>query len=153
MMKKIVLWILVISWSVMIFCFSSQNADMSDKTSIGLTANIIKMADRIFDIRGLETDEDVEEIASFINGYIRKVAHFSIYCVLGILTISLANCYFNSKKSLLYALFYCLIYAISDEIHQLFVPGRAWMIMDVVIDFSGSILGNIIFYFLKRKKQ
>ena len=35
----------------------------------------------------------------------------------------------------------CLLYAASDEIHQLFVPGRSGEVRDVMIDFSGAVLG------------
>ena len=37
-----------------------------------------------------------------------------------------------------------MIYAISDEIHQLFVPGRAGQVRDVLIDSAGSFLGIIL---------
>ena len=47
------------------------------------------------------------------------------------------------KTKLLSALTISLLYAISDEIHQLFVPGRAGQIRDVLIDFSGSLTGVI----------
>ncbi|GAA4069041.1 hypothetical protein GCM10022410_13710 [Amphibacillus indicireducens] len=35
----------------------------------------------------------------------------------------------------------CVLFAISDEVHQLFVPGRAGQVMDVVIDTTGAIAG------------
>ena len=40
------------------------------------------------------------------------------------------------------ALGFCILYAASDEIHQLFVPGRGAQFRDVMIDFSGAILGS-----------
>ena len=45
----------------------------------------------------------------------------------------------NKKPQLAFLI--CVLYAISDEIHQLFVPGRAGQVRDVLIDSSGSFLG------------
>ena len=44
-----------------------------------------------------------------------------------------------------------LIYSISDELHQILVPGRGAQIKDVVIDTAGAILGISIRAFYKRK--
>ena len=51
------------------------------------------------------------------------------------------------------SLLICLIYAFSDEIHQLFVLGRSGEFRDVLIDFCGSILGYFIInrFFLIKK--
>ena len=39
------------------------------------------------------------------------------------------------------ALGLCILYAITDEIHQSFVPGRSPRVMDVGIDTLGTLLG------------
>ncbi len=41
-----------------------------------------------------------------------------------------------------------LLYAISDEIHQAFIPGRGPLVSDVFIDFSGVIMGIFIAYII-----
>ena len=38
-----------------------------------------------------------------------------------------------------------LVYAASDEIHQLYVPGRAGQFRDVLIDSAGVLLGICIY--------
>jgi len=48
------------------------------------------------------------------------------------------------NKKPLFAFLICVIYAISDEIHQLFVPGRTGQLKDVIIDSSGSFVGIAI---------
>ena len=48
------------------------------------------------------------------------------------------------KKARIYSLFIVLGYAISDEVHQYFIPGREMAIRDVAIDFSGGVLGFIV---------
>jgi VanZ family protein len=42
-----------------------------------------------------------------------------------------------------FSILFCLLYASSDEIHQIFVPGRGCLFTDVMIDFSGSIIGSL----------
>lgn len=157
MVKKIILWIITIFWAIMIFMFSSEPADMSNKTSIGFTETVITFlvkADLIdIPVSSLGAEEFIHNIAEKINHYIRKLAHFSAYLVLGVLVYNLLLCYFNSKKSILSALLICLLYAISDEIHQLFVPGRAGQIKDVLIDFSGTTLGVISVWLIDRIKN
>jgi VanZ family protein len=83
----------------------------------------------------------------------RKSAHFIAYLVLGFLVshamkneASTASSWKRRGASLLL----CVAYAISDELHQIFVPGRGPLLKDVLIDGSGAALG-IILYFGARK--
>ena len=39
------------------------------------------------------------------------------------------------------ALAFCSIYAVTDELHQYFVPGRSCQVKDVMIDSSGALTG------------
>jgi VanZ family protein len=39
----------------------------------------------------------------------------------------------------------CIIYAVSDELHQLFVPGRGCQLKDVIIDTAGAVSGTAIY--------
>ena len=48
------------------------------------------------------------------------------------------------------AILICVLYAASDEIHQIFVPGRSCRVMDILLDSFGSISG-IIIYDLNKK--
>ena len=45
------------------------------------------------------------------------------------------------KKAPWLALGMCILYGITDEIHQSFVPGRASRVFDVGIDTMGALLG------------
>ncbi len=156
MKKKIILWIFCILWMAMIFMFSHQNAEISSDVSQGFTAKIIMFLaeHNLIDIpvSSLGLSETVSKIAENIDTIVRKLAHFSIYGVLGILIYELCLCYFNNKKAILIALISCLVYAISDEIHQIFIPGRAGMITDVFLDFSGSLFGFSIYYFIFKRR-
>lgn len=55
-----------------------------------------------------------------------------------------------SKKYLI-SILICIIYATSDEIHQIFVPGRACQIRDILIDSIGSITGVYLYKLINTK--
>ncbi len=75
---------------------------------------------------------------------IKKSAHILEYFTLSLLTFrALRESGMDSKKALIYALFFSSLYGISDEYHQSFTPGREPKIRDVIIDLTGSLLGVI----------
>ena len=49
-----------------------------------------------------------------------------------------------SVKTLLYSFLWSFAYSCSDEIHQLFVPGRAMLVRDVLIDSCGALCGALL---------
>ena len=156
-MKKTILWILCIAWAIIIFMFSNEPATVSDQTSLGFTENVIMFLVKIdivdIPVSSVGLEETVRQIAENLNNIIRKIAHFSIYLVLGVLVYNLLLCYVKNKKAVLVALLTCLLYAISDEIHQIFIPGRAGQIKDVLIDFSGSFTGLILTLLYNKMKK
>ena len=134
MKKKIIKIILVILWMTLIFCFSNQKADDSTKVSDGVIKNTIG---RVFNI----PDKD---LGAFVKP-VRKAAHFTIYLILGLLVL---NCFDTfDKKTIIISILICLLYAISDEIHQIFISGRSAELLDIIIDTLGASLG----VFIKKK--
>lgn len=123
----------------MIFSLSSQNADESSETSGSLIASLAEIFYPDFD--GL-TGEEQEQVIESFQFIARKTAHFSIYGVLGFLSfltfVSYRRLLLILRLSLSAAV--CLAYAISDEIHQLFVAGRSCELRDICIDFCGALL-------------
>ena len=74
--------------------------------------------------------------------------------ILGILVGALVLNFLNIEKQFLLAWGVCVIYAMSDEFHQLFVPGRTCKLTDVLIDSSGSLLGIcIVIIFVNQFKK
>ena len=65
---------------------------------------------------------------------LRKGAHMTEYAILALLL-------FRALGSELPAFLFGLAYAVSDEIHQLFVSGRHGSPVDVAIDAAGLLLG------------
>ena len=138
---KVILWLLVLAWMVVIFCFSAQPADVSDKTSRGVTKKIVKTTIEITHM-DKKKDLDVDALVKQVDGFVRKLAHAYVFCVLGILVFLLAKTYRASAfKAFAITIFACFLYACSDEIHQLFVHGRACRFSDVLIDSTGALLG------------
>ena len=149
MIRKVIKIILVLFWMVMIFLLSNEEAVKSSKKSDGL---IIKSVE-LFTGKSL-SDQEKEKVLKYLVFPVRKCAHLSLYLILGILVISLLREYMviNTKLVLL-SLLICFLYACSDEIHQLFVPGRSGEVRDVLIDTLGACLGVSFYYLVFRKKK
>ena len=139
-MKKSIFIVLLVLWMGFIFSMSCENAEESSNTS-GQTIKVVLSAVPEFEKQPEEVKKNIIEELQFI---VRKSAHFIGYMILGILASGLILYYGNINKKYLLAFLICVIYAISDEIHQLFVPGRAGQVRDVLIDSAGSLLGIII---------
>lgn len=140
---------LLLSCMLVIFIFSSQNAVESDKISTGF---IEKTAAVVYPNYDSLTNEEKTEIVDSFQFTVRKCAHFSIYTLLGFLSFLTFVSYYKIqfKWRVIIASVLCLLYASSDEIHQLFVPGRSGEIRDVCIDFCGSMLAITICLMVSR---
>lgn len=139
-MKKTIFAVLLVLWMGFIFSMSCENAEESSNTS-GQTIKVVLSTVPEFEKQPEEVKVNIIEELQFI---VRKSAHFIGYMILGILASGLILQYENINKKYPLAFLICVIYAISDEIHQLFVPGRAGQVRDVLIDSAGSFLGIII---------
>ena len=139
-MKKSIFIVLLVLWMGFIFSMSCENAEESSNTS-GQTIKVVLSTVPEFEKQPEEVKKNIIEELQFI---VRKSAHFIGYMILGILASGLILYYGNINKKYLLAFLICVIYAISDEIHQLFVPGRAGQVRDVLIDSAGSFLGIIL---------
>ena len=122
-MKKFILISMVLLCLILIFYFSSENSmDTTIKVS------------RVINVDGGNLS------------ILRKYGHFIEFFVLEILLLSMFSCFRRVDfKIYIISLIFCLLYAFSDEIHQLYVIGRSAQVMDVCIDFCGSIIGSILF--------
>lgn len=138
---RIILILLLLGTFYIIFGFSSQDGEKSGSISKRITEKIATLIPQIQEKSKLEK----ENIMNTMERIIRKMAHFSIYTVVGLLLMSLISTYnIKEKNRLIITLTTGIIYASSDEIHQSFVPGRSPMITDVVIDTMGVILGILL---------
>ena len=134
MIKNKISLLLVILWMIFIFVMSSFDATSSSNQS-NFIVDIITSIINIKDI-------------GLLSLIIRKLAHFTEYFILGILVINFITRY---DKKIIIAILLCIIYATSDEIHQIFVPGRSCQITDIMIDSLGSIMGIYLYKLITKK--
>ena len=131
-------WSLVVMWMGVIFLFSAQVAKDSNALSTSVTEVVIDQMEKVL-------PQQAEISTQTMNHLLRKNAHFLIYLLLGGL---LFNAWRRSGKEILksfvLALLMGFIYAITDEVHQLFVPGRGAQVQDVLIDTMGVATGTIL---------
>lgn len=84
-----------------------------------------------------------------IHRQLRKFAHFIIFLFLGTFLIhALTVSNVRGWKAVFIALFVSFLYAVSDELHQAFVPGRTPLVMDVLIDTAGATVGIVLYSFV-----
>lgn len=135
MKKKTLRWLPVVIWCGVIFFFSQQDGQESGNAS--------ELVKKLFMVIGIDVNSLLGDMATFI---IRKGAHFTEYFILYLLTFNALGNARTFKRRLTGALMFTVFYAVTDEIHQYFIPGRACALKDVLIDSSGGILGGIIMY-------
>lgn len=127
-------WTAVLLWLVLIFNLSAQPREQSNNLSTGVTEIIIETVERVVP----NIDFDIEGI----NHLVRKNAHFFAYLLLGILVMNaFRKSRFKIRLALLLTLIFCVLFAASDELHQLFVSGRGPQVADVLLDSTGVIVG------------
>ena len=129
---------------------SSKDSVKSDKTSISIAEPLAKRT--VKNYNKLPKPEQKKHVAK-MNAKIRTFGHFAEFMALGLLFFSLSAVLFDFKNSKFKRLFLmclgislgmCLVCAVSDEIHQLFVKGRTFQISDIVVDITGSFCGCIL---------
>lgn len=139
--------LLLLTWMLLIFAYSARPADVSTQDSHAI-GNLV--ADMIQGCTGAKWSVDEKLIFVMnIDFYVRKAAHLTEYAILGILLISYLQCVttnLHRQTSYIYALPIGILYAITDELHQSFVPGRACQFRDVVIDSIGVAIGLAVFW-------
>ncbi|WP_127837379.1 VanZ family protein [Clostridium prolinivorans] len=139
--KKKIKWLLVVAWMIVIFIFSNQPGDISDKNS--------KFVIYVFNLLGLDLNSTFGDLANFI---VRKGAHFTEYFILYMFLYNAFIESFSFKKSLIFSLIIVFFYASLDEFHQSFVPGRGPAFRDVLIDTMGGITALGIRYIFHIQK-
>lgn len=138
--------VLVLGWMTMIFGFSAQTGDESG----GLSAMIAEPVTKI--LAGCQdalSDQEYDRLYQKVDNAVRTAAHFAEYAVLGIL-LKLLFGTFGIRRIIPP----CLVgglYALTDEWHQSFMPGRVCDAADVLIDACGVITGVVICKMLNHK--
>ena len=141
---KIIGITLILMWMITVFIFSNEKATESKVTSRKVTIAIVQA------ISGKDISDN-EELLKNADKIVRKLAHYTLYTVGGVLIISFAYTMDKTKKEkILYSLAFGICFIITDEVHHLFVPGRTGRLLDVGIDTLGIITGILIFLIIKK---
>jgi len=90
-----------------------------------------------------------EDMLEHVHHFVRKTAHFVEYAMLGILAWRVvrfdpAFASFSVRRRFWFALLFCLLYASTDEFHQIFVPTRQPAVLDVMLDTCGASCGLLV---------
>ena len=126
--KRIILFVLVISWMILIFWFSSAGHEVSSGQSMRAVHGIAQAT-------GVVLSEAL----------VRKAAHVFLYFVLGILLTLLVRTYdVRWRNVVLWAVGVACAYAATDETHQLLVGGRSGQVSDVLLDTAAACAGAVV---------
>ncbi len=146
---RIITVVLLISLMVFIFNMSSQTADQSSATSGSVISFFARLL--IENFEDLTPEKQTEIIGSF-QFMVRKGAHFTAYALMGVLAFLSLVTYKTLALKIRTALstVICLLYSISDEIHQSFIPGRSCELRDVCIDMGGALITIVLMFIIVR---
>ena len=141
--RSIIFGILSIAVMIAIFMFSAKDGNESTDQSLKVGMTIGRITVKNFE--ELPKEKQIS-FAKKINYAVRKSAHFTEYMMLGFM---LAGFFTGIKKlkrriQLPSAWIAGTLYAFTDELHQMFVPGRACRLFDVMIDSSGVLTGVLV---------
>ena len=140
--RRIIFFILIIINCMTIFYFSNQVANVSSNSS-GRIANFL--AQVIPALKNMPEEERQVVCSDVLQPIVRKTAHFSIYTLLGFFTMNFALTFNVDKYKRGIASWGAgTLYAVTDELHQYFVPGRSCEFRDVCIDSLGVFTGIMI---------
>ncbi len=120
----VISWILVIICMGIIFSLSAQNGEESTELSHSFV-----MA--FFEKLGITINE----------AFLRNCAHCFEFMGLSVLLFNAVNATFETKLTPVIAFVGTVLYAVTDEIHQIYVPDRAFQLSDILIDSTGALIG------------
>jgi len=127
--RKIFLY-LAILWTAVIWCHSLQTAVNSASASSQVHGFLTPL------LNWLTIPQEAQ------HAFVRKLGHWAEFAVLGALWMpALLPGDVSWRQRILPVLGVCMATAFADETIQLFIPGRAGMIVDLWIDGAGSAAG------------
>jgi VanZ family protein len=152
--KKLILILLItIGWMIVIFLLSSQPAVTSNNLSKSVTRIVDSAVDHVKTAEtGIAATKGRTDIS---NDAIRDYAHASVFLVLAFLVYLALTTATGLKglKAAAVTFVLCALYAASDEIHQLFVLGRACELSDFARDCAGILSSLVIIAILHINRE
>ena len=146
---KLLISLLLIFQMLFIFAMSSFGSDSSNAQS----SQVIQILHQVFPSLSSHTSGLDASALAFI---VRKTAHFTEYAILGLLFSFFYRQILPQKNGLrlfVLAILSSFLYACTDEIHQLFVPGRSGQFTDVLVDTLGAFCGCLLLLAIRRLRK
>ena len=139
--KKIILWTIVITYTLWIFHNSAQTGKVSANLSQTLSYRIY---DHLQFLHFMPF--------KLFHTLIRKLAHFSEYALLGMLVSTVSSHTIEEHQQKRIIILWMILVPMIDEGIQSFTPGRSAELRDCIIDMCGYGSGLLITYLLKQRK-
>ncbi|ENH98381.1 hypothetical protein J416_00299 [Gracilibacillus halophilus YIM-C55.5] len=145
-MKKWLYWLLPLGWMGVIFYSSAQPYQQQDiKPFLGGTFDLSFLIPYVDGISFVYHQEVVSVgalgIEGFIEFFIRKGAHFTVFFLLAIFFFLACQKTVQKRSPQLiacFAFFCTIVYAMFDEWHQSWTPNRTPYVGDILIDSIGA---------------
>lgn len=132
-------WLPAIFMMAVIFWFSHQPADVSTEMSDQVTKTLLSMA-KLAGVVRLSPGR-VYELCVLLSTPVRKAAHITEYTLLYLSVLfALKRRRSEGRTWPAQAFMITVFYACTDEFHQIFIPGRAGLVTDVLIDSIGAFI-------------
>lgn len=149
--KRFLYMIPVIIWMIFIFYMSGKTGQESSGQSGKISLFITNLLEKVRQ----DSPQEMQNLQDILELVIRKAAHMTEYAILFLLSylamvkISMIQSRFYNRSI---AVLISLLYACSDEMHQLLVPGRSGRMIDVGIDMAGVLIVLICMILSKNMK-
>ena len=149
--KRFLYLIPVVIWMIFIFYMSGKTGQESSGQSGKISLFITNLLEKVRQ----DPAQEMKNLQDILELVIRKAAHMSEYAILFLLSylamvkISMSQSRFYNRSI---AVLISLLYACSDEMHQLLVPGRSGRMIDVGIDMAGVLIVLICMILSKNMK-
>lgn len=126
---EVVSWALVAAWACFIFFMSAHTGTDFDQG----TDFVARVKQWLSAVQLALLGADVDVVSS--------AAHFCEYLIFGMLLRNALGRRFDARRALVLTIAVASLYGVTDEIHQIFVPGRCCDPVDWAVDTAGATLG------------
>lgn len=125
-----------VSIMALIFELSGQSASQSSAVSGSVIEKIVTL------FPFLQKGEEMSIVVESLQHIVRSLAHLAIFFALGSSISAFISTYeISGFLRFLISQIFCSLFAVSDEYHQKYVPGRSCQLIDILTDSLGSALG------------
>ncbi len=152
-------WLPVLVWMAVIFVFSSQSHHQQDlkpflKKEIPDRVKVeISHSNYIPGVKKAGLSK--WDVPGFLEMLIRKTAHLFVYGILGLLLYRAFTATVRRTRMAAAAasVASAVLYAVSDEYHQSFIPDRTAKLSDIQMDLIGACIGILLYVLIGTIKR